>query len=116
MILEYAAAVAREYDWPDYASPEPGPVDATLAGEYAVRPGYSLVVAQSDGTLSLRPTGQDALPLVQRSATRFAVRGLEVEVVFQRDETGTPAALVVRQGRHDLVATRVPLAGSTVAP
>jgi len=115
VILEYAAAVARECDWPDYASPEPGPVDATLAGEYAVRPGYSLVVAQSDGTLSLRPTGQDALPLVQRSATRFAVRGLEVEVVFQRDETGTPAALVVRQGRHDLVATRVPLAGSAVS-
>ncbi len=91
LIQELFRAIAREYEWPEY---EPGrevvPIEPAVyesyAGEYELRPGYSLSLRQREGTLLLEAPVQAAVELHPRSETEFFSEALNLEVTFGRDE------------------------------
>ena len=71
-------------------------------GSYEVTPGWELIVALRDSTLTIRSTvGGAAAPLVPESPTEFFVNEADAQVTFSRDASGAVTGLVLHQyGRH----------------
>jgi CubicO group peptidase (beta-lactamase class C family) len=123
---EIVGAIAREYIWPpapseDYAgfyypAREPVPIApdvyASYAGEYEARPNFALRVGVKDATLTLQPAGQPALNLSPLSETRFYAKSLDIEVTFQKNETGETNGLIFRQNAADMPARRLGATGA----
>jgi D-alanyl-D-alanine carboxypeptidase len=78
---------------------------ATYVGQYQT-PGPAAEIAMGeDGVLTVRLTGQPAIPLRPVSATEFTVQGVNARIVFH-PENGRVNRLVVHQGGRELEARR----------
>ena len=114
LLDEITRAIAAEYGWPNYLPAErPGvEVDPRIleayAGVYELRPDFTLKVAFQDGVLSLQPTGQDPIPLLAESETKFFTKVLEAEVTFSKTDAGAMKELILRQEGRELPAKRLP--------
>lgn len=91
--------------------PEEKPFDvprATLeryVGKYAVGGDFA-VVTLGDGGLSVKLGGQPTLRLTARSATEFAVEGVDAKVVFNAAADGAAESLTIHQGGRTIDAPR----------
>jgi glc operon protein GlcG len=84
----------------------PGEVLERYVGEYELSPTDVVTVRRSGETLTVQPPGHpEATVLEPRSQTRFAVRGVDVEVEFVTDEAGV-MNLVVREEGQEMRARR----------
>jgi glc operon protein GlcG len=95
-----AAAVAGE------AVSVPVEVLERYVGEYQLSPGKTITVRRSGDSLVGQPTGEPEAVLDPRSQTRFAVRGVGVEVEFVAGEAGV-VNMVLFQGGQEFPARRL---------
>ena len=105
---EEAERAVRTGDVP----PEPTPVAVARAvlssyvGHYQT-PGPAAEVAMgADGVLTVRLSGQPAIPLRPASATEFVVQGVGARIVFH-PENGAVNRFVIHQGGRELEGRRV---------
>ncbi len=86
------------------------------AGVYAVDArGRFTVVADAQGRLRARLTGQGFLPIFHAGNDRFFARAVAAEFQFSRDEAGAVTALTLHQNGREVPAKRDPGA-SAAAP
>ena len=76
-------------------------------GEYELRPGFTITVTQSGGTLVLRATGQPAFEFLAESPTEFFRMTGNVQVSFVREISGAVTRLVLHQEGFDLEAKKI---------
>lgn len=114
LLDEITRAIAAEYGWPDYLPAERPGVEVdrgvleAYSGEYEMRPDFILKVTMQNGALSLQPTGQDPIPLLAESETKFFTKVLETEVTFHKTDDGGVKELILRQEGRELPAKRLP--------
>lgn len=82
------------------AKVDPAIYDA-YAGEYELRPGFSLVIAHEGDQIFAQATGQQKLELYPESETRFFLKVVDAQIDFQRGPDGKVSGLVLHQGGHD---------------
>lgn len=75
-------------------------------GRYRLRPDVFVHVTRTGDGLSVRLTGQSAVPIRPVSETGFRLQGIDAEVVFRR-EGGEVTGLVIHQGGEEIPARRV---------
>ena len=81
---------------------------APFVGTYEVTPGWELVVAMANGSLTIRSTlGGGAVPLVPESPTGFFVNEVDAQVTFTRDHGGRVTGLILHQYGRDRAAKKV---------
>ena len=73
-----------------------------FVGTYEIMPGWEIIVAKPDSTLSIRSSlGGAAVRLWPESSQDFFVNEVDAQVTFARDARGTVTGLVFHQyGRH----------------
>lgn len=88
----------------------------SYVGEYALTPNFHVIVRRVGDDLVLKPTGdQTGQPMRLVTAERlfarwddeFFVKVVDARISFTRDRSGRATALVIRQGGHEQVATRI---------
>lgn len=84
---------------------DPAIFDAYV-GEYALAPGFSLVITREGGQLFAQATGQQKLELFPESETRYFLKVVDAQVDFQRGADGKASGLVLHQGGRDLPGKR----------
>jgi CubicO group peptidase (beta-lactamase class C family) len=78
----------------------------TYAGHYRTPGPEADIALGADGVLTVRLSGQDAIPLRAVSDTEFIVQGVNARIVFH-PESGQVNRFVIHQGERQLEATRV---------
>jgi len=77
-----------------------------LTGVYDLTPQFSLTIARGPEGLTVRATGQSALPIFPVSPTEFFLRAVSATITFQVDADGNVTGLVLHQNGQDLPANR----------
>jgi hypothetical protein len=109
---EIIHAIAQEYGWPDWRPAVLSAVTADpkilpqYAGTYALFPNYDVVVTVENGQLITQATGEDNIPLLAESDTKFFTTVIPAEVEFVKDAQGKVTGLVLHQGGHDMKAPK----------
>jgi CubicO group peptidase (beta-lactamase class C family) len=85
---------------------DPAIYDAYV-GKYQSEGGTLITITKEDDRLMENRTGRPKDQLFPESETRFFVKGADVQVSFQRDETGEVTQLTVHQGGPDMPAKRI---------
>jgi hypothetical protein len=79
---------------------------AAYTGIYALSPDKEIIVSQEGDQLFIEVPGQQAIPLLPNSRTKFFPKGSEASVTFERDADGHVTHLIIHQ---DGEQTRAPL-------
>ena len=112
LAAEIMRSIAAEYGWPDYQPTLRSVVTvdpvvlATYAGTYGIAPSFDLVVTVVDGHLVTQATNQPSFPLEAESPTKFFPLAFDAELEFVKDAQGNVSTLILRQGGHEVRATR----------
>ena len=77
-------------------------------GDYPLQLGFVLSVRARDGQLHAQATGQGEFPLQASGKDTFEAPAFGIEIVFQRDATGTVTSLELHQGGQLTRGTRQP--------
>jgi hypothetical protein len=92
----------------------PAAVLAQYAGTYDLppsalqdAPALVLVVSVQDGALYLKPGPRPAARIWPETTTEFFVKGVDAQVTFVKDASGTVTGLVVHQNGEDRPAAKV---------
>ncbi len=91
------------------APPQP---DTTVAapgdfvGVYPMSPSFSIIITEQNGSLAAQGTGQGKILLRPTGEDRFAAVGMAAEMVFERGEDKTVAAMVLHQNGAELRGPR----------
>jgi hypothetical protein len=96
------------------ATPDPAACDEEFTldkpeeyvGSYKVAPGVALEVTAADGTVFLQAPGQQKIGLEAVAEDGFLIRLANAKVTFERDASGSVAALVLDQGGNVTRGTR----------
>ena len=91
---------------------DPAIYDAYV-GKYQSEGGTLITITKEDDRLMGQMTGRPKAQLFPESETSFFVKGADVKVSFQRDETGEVTQLTVRGGGPDIPAKRFQAVSST---
>ena len=70
----------------------------TYVGKYALTPNFIITVTREDQQLFLQATGQPKFEVYPSSRTKFYLKVVEANIVFNSDETGTIISLTLNQG------------------
>ena len=112
LYMEVVRAVARVYDWPDFA-PETRTVVQVApdvlqryAGEYVLDEDFVITVTDEDGQLFASYPGQPRARLLAESDTQFFPEGNALRLTFQQDEKGRVTQVVVHASGQKLEAKR----------
>ncbi|HET9209436.1 MAG TPA: serine hydrolase [Thermoanaerobaculia bacterium] len=84
---------------------DPGVFDA-YAGEYELRPGFSIAISREGDRIFAQPTGQPRLELFPESETRFFLKDVDAQIEFVRGADGKVTGLVLHQNGRDLPGRR----------
>jgi CubicO group peptidase (beta-lactamase class C family) len=102
---ETAERAVRTGDIP--AAPQVGrAVLETYVGHYRTPGPEADIALGADGVLTVRLSGQEAIPLRAVSETEYIVQGVNARIVFH-PENGQVNRFVIHQGERQLEATRV---------
>jgi CubicO group peptidase (beta-lactamase class C family) len=89
LVRELFRAIADAYEWPDFnlapTAPRanPGLPAAALAGDYALRPDFTISIRPGAAGLIMTLPGQPPIDLLPLGENRFACGGLATEVRFE---------------------------------
>ena len=75
----------------------PAKVLKTYVGEYQMGPDRTLTITLEDGELWGQPTGQEKRHMFAEAPTKFFLKDLDVQVVFQKDAKGTVTGMLMDQ-------------------
>jgi hypothetical protein len=91
-------------------APEAVEIDSTIlqryVGEYQFPHGGKVTVTRNGNQLKSRLSGQPAIEIYAKSATRFFYKVVIAEISFQVDDQGKVQSLTLHQGGLDQVAGR----------
>jgi CubicO group peptidase (beta-lactamase class C family) len=110
---ELRAAIAQEYNWPDFLPAERVAVrlDPSLyeayVGEYELSPTQRWVVTREGEALALHVPGQDPIALYPESESDFFMRAVDATVSFARGENGKINELVFHQNDREMTAKKL---------
>ena len=77
------------------------------AGIYEIQPGMLVTIARSGSRLMGQIPGTPRVELAPMTVSRFRIEGENVEITFQRDESGQVDRLIVLQGEEETIAKRI---------
>ncbi len=80
---------------------------AAYAGEYELKPGFSITVTSEKDQLFLQATGQPRIQAFPSSETEFFLKDVEAQITFVKDEQGKVTQLVLHQGGNDAPARKI---------
>jgi len=75
-------------------------------GEYVLAPTFSITITYEGGALFAQGTGQPKFAVLAESPTQFFLRGVDAQLTFTSDSTGTVTGLILHQGGQNLPARR----------
>ena len=75
-------------------------------GNYALFPGFTLVVRLEDGLLTVEPTGQPKFVLHAETETMFFLNEVDARIEFFKNGEGKVEKLVLYQGGQEMVGMR----------
>ena len=84
---------------------DPALYDA-YAGEYELRPGFSIAVSREGGRIFAQATGQPKLEIFPESESRFFLEAADAQIDFVRGADGKVTGLVLHQNGRDLPGKR----------
>jgi CubicO group peptidase (beta-lactamase class C family) len=67
-------------------------------GEYELMPNFTVVIRLENGVLKVKPSGQNEADLLPMSETDFFVKNEDVDISFQKDDTGAVKGFQLKQG------------------
>jgi CubicO group peptidase (beta-lactamase class C family) len=76
-------------------------------GKYELFPGFIITITKENDRLMSQATGQAKFEVFPESETKFFLKVVEAQIIFQRDETGNVSQLTVHQNGQDMVAKRI---------
>jgi CubicO group peptidase (beta-lactamase class C family) len=76
-------------------------------GNYELFPGFVLTITKENDRLMTQATGQPKFEMFPESETKFFLKVVEAQIIFQRDETGSVSQLTLHQNSQDMVAKRI---------
>ncbi|UCF19594.1 MAG: serine hydrolase [Gemmatimonadota bacterium] len=82
---------------------------ADYVGDYEIRPGLIVAVSVEEDRLMAQATGQPSVELLPESESRFFLAEEDVEVEFQRDESGSVYRILIYEGAQETAARRIEL-------
>jgi hypothetical protein len=85
---------------------DPG-VLLSLAGEYELKPDFTLTVTVEKDQLFVQATGQPRIPAFPSSETEFFLKEVEAQISFVKDATGSVTRLIVHQSGNDMPARKI---------
>jgi len=112
LLDEIERAIAREYEWPDFFSPDKQriEVDAAsldlLAGEYETEAGLRIVMTRDGKDLLLRVGRQPTVRLAPSEPSRFFASNFDLEVVFKASGEQPAESLTLLQNQSTVAARR----------
>ena len=77
-----------------------------LAGEYELRPGFSMKVWRDGERMMTQATGQGPAEIFAISDTRFFVKVVDAELEFERGSDGRATAMTLHQGGREIRAPK----------
>ena len=99
---------------PDYTPPGPRKevsIDPDLVlryvGQYQLAPGVFFDVTAKRGQLTVKITGQPAIPVYPESETKFFYKVVEAQITFVAKGNEPASSLILHQGGIDQTAKRV---------
>jgi hypothetical protein len=86
----------------------PASVLSPYVGAYQLAPGWELHVTMQNGALFVQSSlGGDPVQLWPQSSRDFFVKGVDAQITFTRDSSGTVSGLVLHQYGRDRSARRI---------
>jgi CubicO group peptidase (beta-lactamase class C family) len=71
-------------------------------GEYELAPTFSIAVTREGANLYAQATGQQKFPMLAETDSTFFLTGVDAQVTFTRDATGTVTGLILHQGGQNI--------------
>jgi D-alanyl-D-alanine-carboxypeptidase/D-alanyl-D-alanine-endopeptidase len=84
-----------------------GEILQSYAGEYELRPGFTLTVAVDSGELSIRPTGQAPFKYLPLSPTEFIHKTADIRITFVKNASGGVTQLLIYQDGFEREAKKI---------
>lgn len=103
LMAEIVEAIAHEYKWPAYPRQLPSPIGVPasafqrFAGDYTLRPGFTVTIFLRDTAVWLQATHQQPIRLLATSETSFISDVIGMELSFMPDERDGSIILELRQ-------------------
>lgn len=80
---------------------------ATYAGEYELKPDFTITVTTEKDQLFIQATGQGRVQAFPSSETEFFLKEVEAQISFVRGPDGKVTQLVLHQGGADIPARKI---------
>jgi len=112
LLQEIERAIAREYNWPDYLTPEKRPIDLDSAladacvGEYTGPRGFEAAINRHGEKLFFEPKGQNPIPLQADADANLFTTVLNLELKLTRDTNGAVTSVTCDQNGRKLELKR----------
>lgn len=85
---------------------DPALFDA-YAGTYELAPGFEIRITREGDQLFAQPTGQPKAEIFPESETKFFLKVVDAQLVFEKGEDGRAESLVLHQGGREIPGKRV---------
>jgi CubicO group peptidase (beta-lactamase class C family) len=111
---EIMRTIAAEYGWPGYLAYERAPaaidpqIYAAYVGEYELNAGRRLAITAADGALLAQLVGQPPIQLYPLAETEFFAKDVNIEIRFDKGDTGDITGLNIHQNERDMPAKKLP--------
>ena len=79
----------------------------SYVGTYEATPEYKLEVSREGGRLFAQGSGQARVEIFPEAETRFFLKAADVQIEFQKDDSGLVTGLVIVQGENRAPAKRI---------
>jgi CubicO group peptidase (beta-lactamase class C family) len=79
----------------------------TYVGQYELSPNFILTVRLADGQLSVQASGQDPIPMLATSNTRFYLEQLKAELEFIKESDGKIENLILHMNGDHMPAKKI---------
>ncbi len=76
------------------------------AGEYELRPGFTITVSREGDRIFAQATGQQKLEIFPEAETKFFLKEVDAQLEFVRGEGGKVTGVVLHQGGRDMPGKR----------
>jgi CubicO group peptidase (beta-lactamase class C family) len=85
---------------------DPALFDA-YAGTYELAPGFELTISREGNQIFAQATGQPKAEIFPESETKFFLKVVDAQLVFEKGENGRAESLVLHQGGREIPGKRV---------
>lgn len=80
---------------------------AAYAGEYELKPDFTIIVTVEKDQFFLQATGQPRIQAFPSSETEFFLKDVEAQISFIKNEEGRITQLILHQGGRDVQARKI---------